>query len=150
LPLRRAGTLAGGARHRRLGAGPGAHRGLAAEGGRPRRAGGPGPPGGTGDGSSGPRDVRPEPLHRPSPRAHGGAPRMTPATDIVPPARDRRTPWGVAGYYFFSLAGFAIASPYLPLYWRSLGYEGAALGTLLTMMGLGGLVAQAPIGYLSD
>jgi PPP family 3-phenylpropionic acid transporter len=71
-------------------------------------------------------------------------------TNTSAPATDRRTPWAVSGYYFFSLAGFAIASPYLPLYWKSQGYSGAALGTLLTMMGLGGLLAQAPMGYLSD
>lgn len=63
---------------------------------------------------------------------------------------DRRTPWAVSGYYFFSLGGFAIASPYLPLYWRAHGFTGAELGTLLTAMGLGGLVAQIPMGYLSD
>lgn len=75
---------------------------------------------------------------------------MRQRSDSQAPVRDRRTPWGVAGYYFFSLAGFAIASPYLPLYWRLRGYSGAALGTLLTAMGLGALLAQTPMGYLSD
>jgi MFS transporter, PPP family, 3-phenylpropionic acid transporter len=62
---------------------------------------------------------------------------------------DRRTAWAIAGYYFFSLAGLAIAAPYLPLYWRSLGFTGAALGALLTATGLGGFMAQG-MGYISD
>lgn len=75
---------------------------------------------------------------------------MSPARVKPAPDRDRRMPWAVAGYYFFGLGGFAIASPYLPLYWRAHGFSGAQLGALLTVMGLGGLVAQAPMGYLSD
>lgn len=62
----------------------------------------------------------------------------------------RRMPLAVAGYYFFSLAGLAIAAPYLPLYWKGLGFSGASLGALLTAMGLGPLLAQGPLGYLSD
>lgn len=71
-------------------------------------------------------------------------------TEAPAPVVDRRTPLGVAGYYFWSLAGLAIAYPYLPLYWKSLGYNAHELHLLLTALGLGGLVAQAPIGYLSD
>lgn len=71
-------------------------------------------------------------------------------TEAPAPINDRRTPIGVAGYYFWSLAGLAIAYPYLPLYWKSLGYSQHELHLLLTALGLGGLIAQAPIGYFSD
>ncbi|HEY3265953.1 MAG TPA: MFS transporter [Armatimonadota bacterium] len=70
--------------------------------------------------------------------------------DARAPREDRRTAAAVAGYYFFSLVGLAIATPYLPLYWKSLGFGRLALGALLTAQGLGGLLAQGPIGYLSD
>lgn len=66
------------------------------------------------------------------------------------PASDRGTPIAVASYYFWSLAGLAIAYPYLPLYWKSLGCSQHEIHTLLTALGLGGLIAQAPLGYLSD
>lgn len=75
---------------------------------------------------------------------------MEPSNDRLHPADARRMSLAVAGYYFFSLAGLAIASPYLPLYWKGLGYSGASLGALLTAMGLGPLLAQGPLGYLSD
>ncbi|HEY3414829.1 MAG TPA: MFS transporter [Armatimonadota bacterium] len=70
--------------------------------------------------------------------------------DAQSPEHDRGTPLAVAGYYFWSLAGLAIAYPYLPLYWRSLGCSQHEIHTLLTALGLGGLIAQAPLGYLSD
>ena len=63
---------------------------------------------------------------------------------------DRGTPFAVASYYFWSLAGLAILYPYLPLYWKSLGCSQHEIHTLLTALGLGGLIAQAPLGYLSD
>jgi PPP family 3-phenylpropionic acid transporter len=63
---------------------------------------------------------------------------------------DTRAGVAIAGYYFFSLAGLAILWPYLPLYWKSLGYSSGAVGTFLTALGLGGLLAQIPVGYLSD
>lgn len=75
---------------------------------------------------------------------------MEPITDSIQRGMGRRMPLAVAGYYFFSLAGLAIAAPYLPLYWKGLGFSGAGLGALLTAMGLGPLLAQGPLGYLSD
>jgi PPP family 3-phenylpropionic acid transporter len=61
-----------------------------------------------------------------------------------------RAALAVAGYYFFSLAGLAILWPYLPLYWKSLGYSSVEVGSFLTALGLGGLLSQVPVGYLSD
>lgn len=69
---------------------------------------------------------------------------------MSPKADDTRAGIAIAGYYFFSLAGLAILWPYLPLYWKSLGFSSGAVGTLLTALGLGGLLAQIPVGYLSD
>src|SRR2546429_329617 len=54
--------------------------------------------------------------------------RPTIAENMAYSSGDRRTLLAVAGYYFFSLAGLAISSPYLPLYWKSLGYRNGEVG----------------------
>ncbi len=68
-----------------------------------------------------------------------------------PPAPLRpRDRIGLSSYYFWFFAAIGFTSPYLPLYWRSLGFDYLQVGSLIALGQAAGALTLLPIGALSD
>lgn len=57
---------------------------------------------------------------------------------------------GLSAYYFFFFGAFGFTTPFLPLFWRGLGFSYLQVGVLLAIGQGAGALALLPAGALSD
>ena len=71
---------------------------------------------------------------------------MSSASTALRP-RDR---FGLSAYYFATFAGVGFSTPFLPLYWKGLGFTYLQIGSLVALASAAGAAMLVPIGAWSD
>ncbi|MGC8666709.1 MAG: MFS transporter [Chthonomonadales bacterium] len=71
---------------------------------------------------------------------------MSSASTALHP-RDR---FGLSAYYFATFAGVGFSTPFLPLYWKSLGFTYLQIGSLVALASAAGAAMLVPAGAWSD
>ncbi|MCC6728491.1 MAG: MFS transporter [Chthonomonadales bacterium] len=69
---------------------------------------------------------------------------------LVDPALERRNHFGLSAFFFLYFAGVGFITPFLPIYWRSLGFSYRQIGALIALSSVAGAAALVPVGALSD
>lgn len=70
--------------------------------------------------------------------------------DIPAPSLSLRNRFGLSSHYFCFFAAIGFIAPFMPLYWRKMGFSFGEIGMLVALASAAGAITLIPIGTLSD